>query len=171
MSTAARVTAPPGKSGNLIRDSALGLVEDTLAHYLPLNAAIWDSGPLSPADIEIARLRSAQHVGCVFCQAVRYREAIAAGLDESKVVMIDDGFSGSELSEREKLIIAFTDQYLHDPAPPGDTLQAKLESAFSVPELVHLSLAIAYFNGFSRCAVALGGMPDSMPRTEINVPR
>ena len=26
---------------------------------------------------------------------------------------------------------------------------------------------VAYFNGFSRCAVALGGMPDQMPRTEI----
>ena len=50
-------------------------------------------------------------------------------------------------------------------------LRQQLQAEFTPQELLHLSLVVAYFNGFSRCAVALGGMPDEMPRTEISVPR
>ena len=56
----------------MIRDSALGLVPETLDHYMALNRKIWESGPLSPAEIEIARLRNARKVNCVFCKSVRY---------------------------------------------------------------------------------------------------
>jgi hypothetical protein len=33
-----------------------------------------------------------------------------------------------------------------------------------------MALAIAFFNPMSKCAVSLGGMPDSFPLTEIAVP-
>jgi len=110
-------------------------------------------------------------VGCVFCKAVRYDVAIEAGLSEDKVQMINDEFSTSSLTAREKLILAFTDQYLHKPSVPEPGLMQQLQAEFSQQELLHLSLVVAYFNGFSRCAVALGGMPDEMPRMEIAVPR
>ena len=171
MAGAARVRAPDSSTGNVIRDSALGIVPQTLEHYLPLNAAIWDDGPLNAAEIEMARLRNAQRVGCVLCKAVRYDIAIEAGLDEDKVQMIGDQFEHSSLTPREKLIIAFTDQYLNDPGVPPPALRRQLQAEFTTQELLHLSLVVAYFNGFSRCAVALGGMPDQMPRTEISVPR
>ncbi len=171
MGGAARVRAPDSSTGNVIRDSALGIVPQTLAHYLPLNAAIWDEGPLNPAEIEMARLRNAQRVGCVLCKAVRYDIAIEAGLDEDKVQLIGDQFENSALTPREKLIIAFTDQYLNNPGVPPPALRQQLQAEFTPQELLHLSLVVAYFNGFSRCAVALGGMPDEMPRTEISVPR
>ena len=171
MGGAARVRAPDSSTGNVIRDSALGIVPQTLAHYLPLNAAIWDEGPLNPAEIEMARLRNAQRVGCVLCKAVRYDIAIEAGLDEDKVQLIGDQFENSALTPREKLIIAFTDQYLNNPCVPPPALRQQLQAEFTPQELLHLSLVVAYFNGFSRCAVALGGMPDEMPRTEISVPR
>jgi len=54
---------------------------------------------------------------------------------------------------------------------PSPGLRRQLQAEFTPQELLHLSLVVAYFNGFSRCAVALGGMPDEMPRTEISVPR
>ena len=76
MSGKPRVHSPDSDTGNLIRDSALGLVPETLQHYLDLTAAIWDKGPLSPAEIELARLRNASYVGCVMCQAVRYDIAV-----------------------------------------------------------------------------------------------
>ncbi len=84
--------------------------------------------------------------------------------------MIEDDYRQSALSEREKLILAFTDQYLNDPAGLDEALKAALQAAFSAEELVHLSLAVAHFNGFSRCAVALGGMPDELPIMEMSVP-
>ena len=171
MAGKARVRGPESSTGNVIRDSALGIVPQTLARYLPLNAAIWDDGPLSPAEIEMARLRSAQYVGCVLCQAVRYDIAVAAGLGEDKVQMIGDSFLTSALSPREKLILVFTDHYLNNPSVPPAALRQQLQAEFTPQELLHLSLVVAYFNGFSRCAVGLGGMPDHMPRMEISVPR
>lgn len=155
----------------MIRDSALGLVPETLGAYMAHNLSIWENGPLSPALIEIARLRNARKVNCVFCRSVRYDIARSDGLTEEKVAMIEDGFRDSVLTPREKLIIAFTDQFLDDPAGLADSLKLELMAHFTADELVHLSMAVAHFSGFSRCAVSLGGMPDELPIMEIPVPR
>lgn len=171
MTSAARVSPPAGSTGNVIRDSALGIVPETLDHYLALNAAIWDAGPLSAAEIELARLRNARHTGCVLCQAVRYDVAVADGLSEDKVQLIREDDPAAGLSERERLLVAFVDQYNLDPAGIPEKLQRALQAAFREDELLHLSLLVAWFNGSSRCAVALGGMPEEMPRLEISVPR
>jgi alkylhydroperoxidase family enzyme len=162
-------TAAP--TGNMIRDSALGLVPQTLGHYMALNRAVWESGPLGPAEIEMARLRNARKVNCVYCKSVRYDIARADGLTEDKVALIHDDYASSDLSEREKLLLAFTDHYLNDPRALSDSLKTALLAEFTAAELVHLSMAVAHFNGFSRCAVSLGGMPDDMPVMEIALPQ
>ncbi len=174
MTAKARVQAPQSDTGNLIRDSALGLVPETLPHYLDLTLAIWDTGPLSPAEIELARLRNANHVGCVMCKAVRYDIAVADGLTEEAVKQLsqDRGVVGEgELTGRQKTIVRFVDHYLLSPGVNDTELQREVNEQFTEAEQIHLALLMAYFNGFSRCAVALGGMPDSMPRMEISVPR
>ena len=165
-----RAVNPAEPTGDMIRDSALGLVPETLEHYLRLNRSVWASGPLGPAELEVARLRNARVVNCVFCKSVRYDIAKADGLTEERVAMIGDNYRDSALSAREKLIVAFTDQYLRDPGGLGEELKAALLDAFSAQELIHLSLAVAHFSGFSRCAVSLGGMPDELPVMEISVP-
>ena len=91
--------------------------------------------------------------------------------DPIEVAMIEDDFKDSKLSGREKLVLAFTDQYLDDPAGLSEALKAELLATFSGDELVHLSMVVAYFSGFSRCAVSLGGMPDELPVMEISVPQ
>jgi alkylhydroperoxidase family enzyme len=158
-------------TGNMIKDSALGLVPETLSAYMALNRKIWESGPLTPAEIEIARLRNARTVNCVFCKSVRYDIARADGLSEDKVAMIRDDFRQSDLSQREKLIIAFTDQFLLNPGGLSAELRDELLAMFSAGELVHLSMAVVHFSGFSRCAVSLGGMPDELPIMEISIPQ
>ncbi|MFT4614208.1 MAG: alkylhydroperoxidase family enzyme [Bacteroidia bacterium] len=170
MSSKPRAFNPAAPTGNMIRDSALGLVPETLEPYMALNLLVWKAGPLTAAEIEVARLRNARTVNCVFCRNVRYDIAKDAGLDEAQVAMIDDDYAGSDLGEREKLIIAFVDQYYGNPAGMADDLKLRLQMAFSAQELAHLSLAIAHFSGFSRCAVALGGMPDGMPVMAISLP-
>jgi len=171
MASRPRATNPQTSTGNMIADSALGLVPETLSAYMALNRKIWECGPLPPAQIEIARLRNARKVNCVFCKSVRYDIARADGLSEDKVAMIQDDFRDSALSQREKLIIAFTDQILSDPAGVSASFKAELLAEFKVEELVHLSLAVAHFSGFSRCAVSLGGMPDELPIMEIPLPQ
>lgn len=171
MTNRARATNANKPTGNMIRDSALGLVPETLGFYMGLNRAIWECGPLSPAEIEIARLRNARKVNCVFCKSVRYDIAKADGLTEDRVAMIQDNFRDSALSEREKLVLAFTDQFLNDPGGLSEELKSELTAVFSSRELVHLSLALAHFNGFSRCAVSLGGMPADLPIMEISLPQ
>jgi len=165
-----RAYNPAEPSGNMIADSALGLVPETLAPYLAYNRMIWEEGPLSPAEIEVARLRNARRVNCVFCKSVRYDIAMDAGLTEARVAMIDDDYQGSALSEREKLIVAMVDQYYDAPGDMADTLRSALKAAFNAAELAHLALAIAHFSGFSRCAVSLGGMPDELPVMQMSVP-
>jgi len=166
-----RATNPGTPTGNMIRDSALGLVPETLGHYMAHNRSVWENGPLGPAEIEMARLRNARKVNCVFCKSVRYDVARADGLTEDKVALIQDDFRDSDLSVREKLILAFTDQFLGAPGGLSDALKRELLSVFSAEELVHLSAVVAHFSGFSRCAVSLGGMPDALPVMEISIPR
>jgi alkylhydroperoxidase family enzyme len=128
-----RATNTNKPTGNMIRDSALGLVPETLDYYMALNRTVWECGPLTPAEIEIARLRNARTVNCVFCKSVRYDIAKADGLTEQ--------------------------------------LKAELLAEFTSEALVHLSLVVAHFSGFSRCAVSLGGMPDELPIIEMSVPQ
>jgi alkylhydroperoxidase family enzyme len=171
MSKQPRVSNHFAKTGNIVRDSALGLVTETIEPYLRFNHAIWHNGPLTAADIELARLRNARQVNCVFCKAVRYDIAIEAGLDEAKVEQITDDFDQSELSPREKLILAYTDHYLQQPTAMTTEFKQRLTEEFSAAEIVHLSLAIMLCNCFSRCAVSLGGMPEEdLPRMQISVP-
>ena len=173
MSGKQRVTElPEEKTGHIIRDSALGLVPEVLEPYLRLNKALWTQGALSPADLEIARLRNARKVNCVFCKSVRYDVAKSAGLGEDRVSQIEDGYDESNtLSERDKLILAYTDQYLNDPANLSDALKEKLSASFSREELIHLSLGLVMVNAYSRAAVAFGGMPEGeLPLMEIPVP-
>lgn len=171
MTSQPRVTNPAEPTGNIIRDSALGLVPETLGKYMELNRELWEAGPLNPAEIEMARIRNARKVNCVFCKSVRYDIAMEAGLTEDKVQMIDDNFQQASLTDREKLILAFTDQYLNDPAGLNSELKERLQQAFTPQELVHLSMVVAFFNGFSRCAVAIGGMPDELPMMTVSVPQ
>lgn len=167
-----RVQAPASRSGNVVRDSPLGLVPETLDSYLKLNASIWRDGPLSPADVELIRLRNARKVGCVFCKAVRYDIAKDAGLSEDKISQINDNYESSDLSQREKRIIEFCDYYLSEPTAASSDALAAFNAEFSEAELAHMSLALLLCNTFSRFAVSLGGMPEegSLPLIPMAVP-
>lgn len=165
-----RVRAPKGQSGNVLRDSALGLALETLEPYARLNRQLWFDGPLGAADLEVARLYNARHVNCVFCRHVRYDIARSDGLDETQVAQIDGDFTSSNLSPRQKLILRLCDAYLNNPKTLEQATKQQLLEEFGTQGLSQLCAAILLFNTFSRCAVSLGGMPDSLPIMEISVP-
>ena len=170
MGVAARVSNPNTGTGNVIRDSAMGLVPETVDAFATLNKSIWKSEHVRPALLEMVRLRNARTVNCVFCKSVRYDVAKADGLSEDKVDEIADGFEDSALSDTEKAALAFADAYLFDPKGVTPELAARLRATFTEAQIATLAVGLATFNASSRCAVSLGGMPESLPVMEISVP-
>jgi alkylhydroperoxidase family enzyme len=170
MGAVARVQAPQGSTGDPIRDSALGLVIETVEQIASLNRHAWRSSPVRASLLEIVRLRNARAVNCQFCKSVRYDVARRDGLTESKVDQIRDGYQESGLSGEEKLAIAFADAYLFDPQGVTAELASRLKQHFTPAQLAHLAIALVAFNATSRCAVSIGGMPENLPVTEISAP-
>ena len=165
-----RVGTPGISTGNMIRDSSFGLVPETLDPIVQLNDSVWRCNSVRPAFLEMLRLRNARTVNCVFCRNVRYDVARKDGLSEEKVARIEDGFDASELSAVEKLVLAFADVYLRSPGHIEAQLISRLQAHFSAEQICHMAISIATFNATSKCAVSLGGMPESMPVTEIPLP-
>lgn len=170
MGVIARVKPPEVSTGNVVRDSAMGLVPETVDDIATLNARIWSQG-VRPAILETMRLRNARTVNCVFCKSVRYDVARQDGLTEDRVEQIRDGHQESNLPEEEKLALAFADVYLHDPHGMTAELIAALKAHFTDKQIAIMAIGLATFNAASRCAVSLGGMPDNMPVMEISIPQ
>jgi alkylhydroperoxidase family enzyme len=170
MSARARVDAPPERTGNAIRDSALGRVPETLEEIIALNGAVWRRSLVPPALLEVIRLRNARTVNCVYCKSVRYREARCDGLTEARAALVGEGYAGSELSGREKLAIALADAYLGFPAGMGRELAQRLAAEFTPEQVASMFVALMTFNFTSRTAVSIGGMPEEpLPVTLISV--
>ena len=166
----ARAAATGSNTGNPIRDSALGQASALVDQIIALNDSVWRANSVRPALLEMLRLRNARTVNCVFCRSVRYDVARADGLDEATVALIEDGFEHSALDDIGKAVLSFADVYLHHPERFEPALIANLRRHFSEEQICHLAIALATFNATSRCAVALGGMPESLPVMEIALP-
>lgn len=160
MPAKARAGSPPTRTGNTIRDSALGLVPETVGEIIALNSAVWNHSLVSPTLLEVIRLRNARTVNCVYCKAVRYEVARADGLTEARAEMIDENYDHSALSVREKLAIALADSYLGFPVRVTPEIGAQLTREFSGAQLASMLVALMTFNFTSRTAVSIGGMPE-----------
>lgn len=147
-------------TGNPIRDSALGLVPETVEEIVALNDAVWQRSLVSPTLLEMIRLRNARAVNCVYCKAVRYEVARADGLTEARATLVDAGYEKSALTEREKLAIALADAYLGFPAGMNAQLAQRLAREFSAAQVASMFVALMTFNFTSRTAVSIGGMPE-----------
>ncbi|WOK35248.1 carboxymuconolactone decarboxylase family protein [Sphingomonas sp. C3-2] len=169
MSPEPRVSPPGTETGNVIRDSALGLVPETVSEIITLNGHIWRDSLVSPSLLEIIRLRNARTVNCVFCKSVRYDVARQDGLTEDRAAMVADGYDESALSDREKAAIALADSYLGFPAGMDDATATRVQQAFSSEEVASMLTALMTFNFTSRTAVSIGGMPEDLPVTEVPV--
>ncbi|MBS0366107.1 MAG: carboxymuconolactone decarboxylase family protein [Proteobacteria bacterium] len=168
--SAPRATAPGQRSGNVIRDSALGRVPETVEEIIRLNGAVWGNPHVAPALLEILRLRNARTVNCVFCKSVRYESARADGLTEERAQMIGEHYQGSALTAREKLVIALADCYLGFPAAVPAELAQRLRAEFSGAQIATMLVALMTFNFTSRTAVSIGGMPEGpLPLTVLPV--
>jgi alkylhydroperoxidase family enzyme len=157
---------PPARRGaDPISASALAHQPETLHAFLTLYGTLWSHGVLDQASKELARIRNARTVNCAICKSIRFEGARREGLDEAQVEQIRDGFEGSGLSARQKAVLRFTDVFLSGTPEPDAALRRELLGFFTPAELVELTAGLALFMGFSKIAVSLGGMPESLPVT------
>lgn len=85
-------------------------------------------------------------------------------LDERVVDQIrDDWEVSASLMPEQKAVLGLTDALLAADDVLAPSLRAGLEAHFSPAQIVELTAGIALFMGFSKIAIALGGVPDEMP--------
>lgn len=170
MTAGPRAAGPAARTGNVIRDSALGLIPETVSEIIALNGHIWNDRLVAPSLLEMIRLRNARTVNCVFCKSVRYDVARADGLSEDKADLVADGYRESGLSRREIAALALADCYLGFPAEVTKENAALIRAAFTEAEIAAMMVALMTFNFTSRTAVSIGGMPEEpLPIVEVPV--
>ncbi len=163
--SAPRVKPPQARGADPISGSALAHQPETLAAFLTLYGTLWSRGVLDQATKELARIRNARTIDCAICKSIRFEGARKEGLSEALVEQIRDGWERSALSPRQKAVLRWTDTFLSGEPEPDAALRAEMLGFFTPAELVELSAGLALFMGFSKIAVSLGGMPESLPVT------
>ena len=162
---------PPADAGNdPVKGSALGHQPELLERFNTVYATLWSRGVLDHPAKEIARLRNARITNCVFCRNVRFAQARVDGLAEEQVEQIADGYAESALDARSKLIIRYADFFLKDPSGLDAGTRSAMLEAFTPAQIVELTAGLALFMGFSKIAVAIGGMPESLPTMVMPTP-
>jgi AhpD family alkylhydroperoxidase len=166
----ARVKSPATRSADPIQASPLALQPELLQGFLRLYGTLWSHGELDQATKELARIRNARTIDCAICKAIRFKGAREEGLTEDVVDRIRDGYEASDLSPRQKVVLRYVDAFLASPGEIGEDLRRELLAHFTPAQVVELAAAVALFMGFSKIAVALGGLPDSIPVHEQPTP-
>ena len=101
---------------------------------------------------------------------MRFAVAKHDGLDEAQVGRIDDGWAGSELSDRQKAALGFADTYLDADGPIAGDARRAFEREFDDDQRTELGVGLALFHGFSKVLIALGCEPEEMATTELPTP-
>ena len=167
---APRVKAPATQSADPIEASPLALQPELLQAFLRLYGTLWSFGELDQASKELARIRNARTIDCPICKAIRFAGARQEGLSEDVLDRVCDGWEHSDLTARQKVVLRYVDCFLASPVEIGEDLRRELLAHFTPAQLVELAAAVALFMGFSKIAVALGGLPDSIPVHEQPTP-
>lgn len=158
-----RVQPPDVDTDDPVAGSVLAHQPALLEAFTDLYGTLWRHGEVDQFTKEMARLRNARTVNCPICKAIRFEGARAEGLAEEIVDLIHDGYETAALEERHKAVLAWVDAFIAEPGGDHAALRARLASHYTAAQIVELTAAVALFMGFSKIAVALGGLPDEIP--------
>jgi alkylhydroperoxidase family enzyme len=92
------------------------------------------------------------------------------GLTEDIADQIDDGYATSELDDRQKAALRWTDAVLGNPGGIPADVRAGVEQYLTPAELLELTMALALFHGLSRVLISLGLEPEEMETTIVATP-
>lgn len=167
---APRVKPPATTSPDPIQASPLALQPELLAAFLRLYGTLWSHGEVDHAAKELARVRNARLVDCPICKAIRFAGARREGLGEDTLDLVREGWRASALGAREKAVLGLVDAFLGDSGALDEAGRHTLAEHFTPAQIVELAAGVALFMGFSKIAVALGGLPDEIPVHEQPTP-
>ena len=129
---------------------------------IALGAGIKADRSLPERLIELVRLRVAFHNQCRSCMAIRYRDAVAAGVTEDLVCSLKSPPDATDLTEAEKAAIAYADRFACDHLSIDDAHFEELRKHFTEAQLVELGAWVAFCVGFGRLG-AVWDMVEELP--------
>jgi alkylhydroperoxidase family enzyme len=92
------------------------------------------------------------------------------GLTEDVADQIDDRYQASQLDDRQKAVLRWTDAVLDNPGGIPADVRAGVEQYLTPAELLELTMALALFHGLSRVLISLGLEPEQMETTIVATP-
>ena len=105
--------------------------------------------------VELVRLRIAFHNQCRSCMAIRYTDALDAGLDEELVCSLERPYDAPGLTDREKVAIRFGELFATNHLAIDDALFEQLHEHFTEGEIVELAMNVSLFVGVGRLGAVL----------------
>lgn len=112
--------------------------------------------------VELVRLRVAFHNQCRSCMAIRYTDAVSAGVTEDLVCELADPPSAEHLTDAEQSALRFADLFANNHLAIDDATFDDLRRNLSEPEIMELAMTVAFFVGFGRLAATLH-MTEELP--------
>jgi AhpD family alkylhydroperoxidase len=125
------------------------------AAILSFRSAIAAASLLPPRLVELVRLRVAFHNQCRSCMAIRYTDAIDAGLTEDLVCSLERPYEAPGLTDAERVAIRFGELMATNHLAIDDQLWEQLGEHFDDGEIVELALHVALFVGVGRLGAVL----------------
>jgi AhpD family alkylhydroperoxidase len=117
---------------------------------------------LPPRLVELVRLRIAFHNQCRSCMAIRYREAVDAGVSEELVCSLEKPMEAPDLTAAEKVALDYGDRFATDHLSIDDNIFEQLRKHFTEQQLVELGVWVAFCVGFGRLG-AVWDMTEELP--------
>lgn len=112
--------------------------------------------------VELVRLRVAFHNQCRSCMAIRYQDAVDAGVTEDLVCSLQSPPDAPDLTPAEKVAIRYADKFATNHLSIDDQDFAELREHFSEAQLVELGSWVAFCVGFGRLG-AVWDMVEELP--------
>lgn len=127
-----------------------------------LGTALKNERSLPERLVELVRLRIAFHNQCRSCMAIRYRDAVADGVDEALVCSLERPAEAPDLTLAERAALDFADRFATDHLSIDDAVYDGLRAHFDEGQLVELGTWVAFCVGFGRLA-ATWHMVEELP--------
>jgi alkylhydroperoxidase family enzyme len=161
---------PETAPGTTPLDRCFGLRPDAYARFRELYGGLWDPGIVDARVLELCRLRIAAVLGSEAERAIRYSDALAAGVSETDVGELPRWPTSPAFTNRERACIQFAEQYVIDPHELTDRHFAALHEHLDEPAIATLTLAVAMFDALTRFRLALGVDPIGPEPTVVDGP-
>lgn len=113
--------------------------------------------------VELVRLRVAFHNQCRSCMAIRYTDALNAGVTEDLVCSLENPTAAENLTDAEKAAIAYGEMMATNHLAIDDTVYENLRKYFTEAQIVELGITVGLFVGYGRLA-ATWHMVEELPQ-------